>query len=199
MPPFRREGRQFNQQENLEGYKVASVRIHVERAIARLKHFGILNFVEHYLYKYVDDILLVIAFLCNCGKDLIGDTKKETSKSAQKEDTENDSEPVVCDLDVPDVDLDLDSDNLTKNTNEAHDDEIEHIVKKKKLSNGEVVQVLESMDIAEAENVLIQNDDVTVNIVTDENNVAASTSNREIPQVTSRSGRQIKRNRKYLQ
>ena len=105
-------------------------------------------------------------------------------------------------MDLPDVDLDLDSVVLTKNSSEEEkrDDEIEHIVKKKKLSNGEVVQVLESMDIAEAENVLIQNDDVTVNIVTDENNVAASTSsNREAPQMTSRSGRQIKRNRKYLQ
>ena len=53
MPPIRREGRQFNQQQNLDGYTIASIRIHVERAIARLKHFGILNFVEHYLYKVI--------------------------------------------------------------------------------------------------------------------------------------------------
>ena len=51
MPPFRREGRQFSQQENLDGYICASLRIHVERGISRLKNFGILNFVEHYLYK----------------------------------------------------------------------------------------------------------------------------------------------------
>ena len=83
MPPFKREGRQLNQQQNLEGYQIASLRIHVERAIARLKNFGILNFVEHYLYKYVDQIIFVIAFLCNCGNDLIG-SKNQRREMLQK-------------------------------------------------------------------------------------------------------------------
>lgn len=133
--------------------------------------------------------------------------RKETSESTEKDVARNDSEPVVCDLDAPNVDLDLDTDILTKNSNkeEACDDEIGHIVKKKKVSKEEVVRVLESMDnttdpAENTENILIQNDNVTVNIITDDNNVAASTSSPyEAPQVTSRSGRQIKRNRKYLQ
>lgn len=71
MPPFKRGTRQFSDFENTEGYKCASVRIHVERAIRRLKYFEILNFLSNDLLFHIDKIIVVVAFLCNSMSDLI--------------------------------------------------------------------------------------------------------------------------------
>ena len=65
MPPFKRGGRQFTQQQNREGYNISSLRIHVECAISRMKNFAILQFLEHSLYKHIDMILHIVAFLVN--------------------------------------------------------------------------------------------------------------------------------------
>ena len=46
MPPFKRNNLQFNTDDNEEGYKISSLRIHVERAIQRLNHFDILKFFK---------------------------------------------------------------------------------------------------------------------------------------------------------
>ena len=54
-----------------EGYKIASVRIHVERAISRMKYFNILKFLENSLLNKIDKILICIAFTCNNFPDLI--------------------------------------------------------------------------------------------------------------------------------
>ena len=40
-------------------------RIHVERAIERLKTFGVLQFLEEPLYKHINNILIVLAYVCN--------------------------------------------------------------------------------------------------------------------------------------
>ena len=217
MPPFRREGRQFNQQENLQGYLVASVRIHVERAIARLKFFGILDFIEHHLYKHIDQILMVLAFLCNCGNDLIGKPKPKPDGSAppnvqaapsdveqSRNENENDSVQVVCDLDEPhedeqeDIDdLDLEFLNLQGNEKNFFDnissdeeiDGIEQIVNKTKVSKEEVVAILDDIDAN-----LVQNDNVSVNIVTSTDAAASASAS---PKMTSRSGRKLKKNPKY--
>ncbi len=71
MPPFKRGDRQFSNQENVAGYNCSSVRIHVERAIARMKYFKILKFLDHSLLSKVDKILVCIAFVCNNFNDLI--------------------------------------------------------------------------------------------------------------------------------
>ena len=73
MPPFATTGRQFTEAENKAGYQCASVRIHVERAIERLKRFEILSGkpLKMTMMKHIDDILLVIAFLVNTYPDLI--------------------------------------------------------------------------------------------------------------------------------
>lgn len=71
MPPFKRGGRQFSAAQNISGYKCASVRIHVERCIARLKTFEILTFIPQHLLKHMDDIIYVICFLANFSPDLI--------------------------------------------------------------------------------------------------------------------------------
>ena len=71
MPPFKSKNRQFSQRENRQGYECTSVRIHVERAIERMKRFEILSFIPNHLIKNMDEILIVIGFLCNNYPDLI--------------------------------------------------------------------------------------------------------------------------------
>ena len=81
MPPFKRGERQFSNFENEEGYKIASVRIHVERAISRMKYFNILKFLDHSLLPKIDKILVCIAFTCNNFPDLI----RSDENAAQEE------------------------------------------------------------------------------------------------------------------
>ncbi len=52
MPPFKRGNKQFTMQENQDGYRCASVRIHVERAIRRLKVFKIMKFVPQKMMSH---------------------------------------------------------------------------------------------------------------------------------------------------
>jgi hypothetical protein len=76
MPPFRQSsGRQFTEVENRECYNVASVRIHVERAIQRMKLFDILKDMENSLLPQVDMILVSIAYICNNFRPLINEEK----------------------------------------------------------------------------------------------------------------------------
>lgn len=70
MPPFKRGGRQFTKNEN-DCYRIASVRIHIERCIQRMKIFRILNFLPLHLISSIDKILIIISFICNCRPDLI--------------------------------------------------------------------------------------------------------------------------------
>jgi hypothetical protein len=74
MPPFRQSsGRQFTEVENRECYNVASVRIHVERAIQRMKLFDILKDMENSLLPQVDMILVSISYICNNFRPLINE------------------------------------------------------------------------------------------------------------------------------
>ncbi len=71
MPPFKDKQRQFSTQDNKSAYDCASVRVHIERCIARMKVFNCLHFVRLDEFKFIDDILYVISYLCNMGNDLI--------------------------------------------------------------------------------------------------------------------------------
>jgi hypothetical protein len=71
MPPFKRGQNQFSTDENVEGYKCARVRIHVERVIGRMKTFQILQFLPYNLLPYIDKIMTVIAFIYNNMPDMI--------------------------------------------------------------------------------------------------------------------------------
>jgi hypothetical protein len=73
MPPFKHGSTQFSDKENKEGYKIASVRIHVERAIARMKTFQILKHLESNLYPLTDQITLCIAYIVNHFPPLIAE------------------------------------------------------------------------------------------------------------------------------
>ena len=70
-PPFCRGKFQLSEKQNREGYKCSSLRIHVERAIQRMKCFRILQFLEQNLLPSIDKILLVTGMLCNMMNDLI--------------------------------------------------------------------------------------------------------------------------------
>ena len=71
MPPFKSGEKQFTEKQNHDGYEVASVRVHVERAIERMKRFEVLSFLTIKQLEHIDKMLVIIAFLCNLLPDLI--------------------------------------------------------------------------------------------------------------------------------
>lgn len=70
MPPFAINS-QFTREEVLEGYSIASVRIHVERAIQRIKLFKILDHILIELMPHMDKIMYVAGVLANNKEPLI--------------------------------------------------------------------------------------------------------------------------------
>ena len=73
MPPFKQseKGFQFSKKQTEDAYKIARVRIHVERCINRMKVFEILEYVHFDMREQIDDVLLTISGLCNLSNDLI--------------------------------------------------------------------------------------------------------------------------------
>ena len=66
IPPFRQGQRQFTPDELLKTKKIAAVRIHVERAIQRLKQFKLLTGVmPNTLWDVAEQLVFVAAVLCN--------------------------------------------------------------------------------------------------------------------------------------
>ena len=92
MPPFVRQHRQFNDEQNKSCYKVARLRIHVERCIARLKTFGIMRSINHHLYPYMDKLLVILASVINNMPDLISeDENHEPEEQDNHEPEEQDN------------------------------------------------------------------------------------------------------------
>ena len=77
IPPFTRKcswgkGKRLNASEIVKTKQIACLRIHVERAIERLKQFRILGGVMPLTMKPVaNQILKVCGFLCNLQKPLV--------------------------------------------------------------------------------------------------------------------------------
>lgn len=67
VPPFMNESGQFNEGELLETRRIASLKIHVERAMERIKNYHILDFVPITLCRsgIIDMIFFVCAMLSN--------------------------------------------------------------------------------------------------------------------------------------
>ena len=98
MPPFKKGGLQFSSSQNRECYNIASVRIHVERAIGRLKLFKILTFVDHCMIKHLDKILICLAYTVNNFGPLIKEGKKNDQASNVDDDDgedEDDEEEII--------------------------------------------------------------------------------------------------------
>ena len=83
MPPFGYDP-QFTPEEVLEGYSIASVRIHVERAIQRIKIYRILSHVNVELLPHLDKVVYVSSILANNKEPLI--CTKNKNKSCKEND-----------------------------------------------------------------------------------------------------------------
>lgn len=73
-PPSVSDGKQLTKQQVLNGRKIAGVRIHVERAIRRIREFKFLAphaCVQHSLVHNVDDAISLVCGLINLQSCLI--------------------------------------------------------------------------------------------------------------------------------
>lgn len=70
LPPFLNDGHLTEEQVH-ETYNVASVRIHVERSIQRVKNYNILQKLKSHLLPYVDDIVFMSCVLANLQPPII--------------------------------------------------------------------------------------------------------------------------------
>ncbi|XP_064462124.1 uncharacterized protein LOC135372447 [Ornithodoros turicata] len=78
MPPFARGGEQFSAEEVDETYRIASVRIHVERCIQRMKVYAILTHkMRSEMLSCVDDIIHMCAILANLQPPIIQEEAPE--------------------------------------------------------------------------------------------------------------------------
>ena len=73
VPPFMNQSGQFSEQEMLATRRIASLGIHVERAIERIKNYHILDFIPTTLCKsgLIDMIFFVCAMLTNFMSPLV--------------------------------------------------------------------------------------------------------------------------------
>ena len=77
MPPFTKDQPQFTKGKVRQGQAIAKARIHVERAIQRVKRFRIFNSVIPLtMADILDDIVIVCSALTNLMAPLIRGNKK---------------------------------------------------------------------------------------------------------------------------
>ena len=76
-----------------------------QRAIGRLKIFQVLSFVRHDRNKYMNMIMAILAFACNCSGPLIKETDK-VDEIIKKFQEDNDDDKLFRDM--PDDFFDLD-------------------------------------------------------------------------------------------
>lgn len=70
MPPFANKP-QFEEHEVVETYKIASVRIHVERCIQRVKTYRVLDKITTEMFPHIDKIIRMCCVLANMKPPLI--------------------------------------------------------------------------------------------------------------------------------
>ena len=71
IPPFIKNGQQLTEKELVQTRRVASLRVHVERAIERIKNFHILDFILSAHFDIADAIFLVCCVVADFGAQLI--------------------------------------------------------------------------------------------------------------------------------
>lgn len=76
-PPFLRAPlTQLSQMDATENVSIAAARVHVERAIQRVKQFGILNDkVDNHLIPVLDDIMLITCGITNVSKPILSNER----------------------------------------------------------------------------------------------------------------------------
>lgn len=70
IPPFLTQA-QFTADEVRQTYKIATARIHIERANNRMKCFHILDHIPYEYFNLASDIFQLVGSLCNLQKPLI--------------------------------------------------------------------------------------------------------------------------------
>lgn len=76
LPPFLKDKGEFSFDETSATYNIASVRIHVERIMQRIKMFHILSKVPVHLFPCLDDIITVCCALVNLQSAIIAYEEK---------------------------------------------------------------------------------------------------------------------------
>lgn len=75
-PPFLRKKSQFSKEEAEATADIARARVHVERAIQRIKIFKILHEqLSWFLIPYADEIMVIIAAIVNLSLPILADTR----------------------------------------------------------------------------------------------------------------------------
>jgi len=62
---------QLTEQDRVETRRIASVRVHVERAIGRIKNYHILHLIPNFMHSNANQLFFVCAFLSNFQPSLI--------------------------------------------------------------------------------------------------------------------------------
>ena len=72
IPPFRRGEQQFTPDDVMKTKKIAAVRIHVERAINRMKQYALVNgVIPNSLWDIADQLVFVAGYLTNFEPGLV--------------------------------------------------------------------------------------------------------------------------------
>ena len=77
MPSFKSKAIRQTEQQRIKNLRIAIERVHVERAIARLKIFQLLSYVRHDMYPFINRILIILAYTVNNFPPLIDDDEDE--------------------------------------------------------------------------------------------------------------------------
>lgn len=73
---FRSEMEQFEEEETIKNTRIASLRVHVERALQRVKIFAVMtDRMEYNLHPYVNEILVVVAAVANLTRPILAADK----------------------------------------------------------------------------------------------------------------------------
>ncbi|CAM1313866.1 Uncharacterised protein g6372 [Pycnogonum litorale] len=75
-PAFLRQANQFSKSAAVSTYDIARARVHVERAIQRIKVFKILSTkIDWHLVSYIDDIIKIICGIVNISNPILSDER----------------------------------------------------------------------------------------------------------------------------
>ncbi len=73
---FRSDMDQFEEEEQVKNTRIAALRVHVERAIQRVKIFAVMtDKMEYCLHPYVNEILIVVSAIANLTKPILAADK----------------------------------------------------------------------------------------------------------------------------
>lgn len=85
MPPFLERNKEFTKEETELTYKVAKVRIHVERIMQRLRTYRVLDKIPEHFFERVDDILHICCVLVNLQPPILSNNENKLENQTAKD------------------------------------------------------------------------------------------------------------------